>query len=201
VGQRHAPAALYPWERPGTHTGIRSLDRPAHSQSLYRLCYPAHSWRVPWDILCLTAVRLLPNFPAINFRNWWQNYKCTFISWSLDCCTEFIICEICSDCTRCTVHSCQIWVKVEGFLCADYLDCGHQVPTGRHVSWIRLDRWLHTSNKIFLTPVSDPSRNCVQRRGFALPRSLVLWSRLLNVMDCVIGMECDFEVGIAKKIG
>ena len=62
-GQRHAPAALYPWERPGTHctegcvgpragpdrcgksrppTGIRFPDRPAHSQSLYQLCYLAH---------------------------------------------------------------------------------------------------------------------------------------------------------------
>jgi hypothetical protein len=34
------------------------------------------SWVVPWDILCLTAIRLLPNLPAINFRNWRQNYKC-----------------------------------------------------------------------------------------------------------------------------
>ena len=59
-GQRHAPAALYPRERPGTHctegwlapgpvwtgaenltpTGIRSPDRPARSQSLYQLSYP-----------------------------------------------------------------------------------------------------------------------------------------------------------------
>ena len=59
-GQRHAPAALYPRERPGTHctegwvgpragldrcgksrpTRIRSPDRPARSQSLYRLSYP-----------------------------------------------------------------------------------------------------------------------------------------------------------------
>jgi hypothetical protein len=59
-GQRHAPAAL-PRERPGTHciggwvgptagvdgcgksrplTGIRSPDRPARSESLYRLSYP-----------------------------------------------------------------------------------------------------------------------------------------------------------------
>jgi hypothetical protein len=67
-GQRHAPAALYSWERPGTHcTGgwvgpragldrcgksrphrIRYPDRPARSQSLYQLRYPAHlllSWR------------------------------------------------------------------------------------------------------------------------------------------------------------
>ena len=62
-GQRHAPAALYPWEKPGIHctggwvgpkagldmcgkspppTGIRSPDRPACSQSLYWLSYPAH---------------------------------------------------------------------------------------------------------------------------------------------------------------
>ena len=60
--QRHAPAATYPRERPGTHctggwlglragldwcgksrpTGIRSPDRPARRQSLYRLRYPAH---------------------------------------------------------------------------------------------------------------------------------------------------------------
>ena len=63
-GQRHAPAALYSRERPGTHctggwvgpravwtgvenlapTGIRSPDRPGRSQSLYRLHYPANSW-------------------------------------------------------------------------------------------------------------------------------------------------------------
>ena len=57
AGQHHAPAALTPVKRPGTYhtggcvvstaglegcgiarpTGIRSPDRPAHSQSLYRL--------------------------------------------------------------------------------------------------------------------------------------------------------------------
>ena len=58
--QRHAPTALYPRERPGTRctggwvgpragldgceksrppTGIRSPDRPARSQSLYRPNY------------------------------------------------------------------------------------------------------------------------------------------------------------------
>ena len=62
-GQRHAPAAFYPRGRPvpivqeagwapgpiwaGAEnlapTGIRSPDRPARSQSLYRLRYPAHS--------------------------------------------------------------------------------------------------------------------------------------------------------------
>jgi len=61
-GQRHASAAIYLREIPGTHctgswvgpragldscgksrpTGIRSPDHPAHSQSLYRLRYPAH---------------------------------------------------------------------------------------------------------------------------------------------------------------
>ena len=63
-GQRHAPAAPYSQERPGTHctggwvglrtgldrcgksrpTGIRSPDRPARRQSLYRLRYPAHQY-------------------------------------------------------------------------------------------------------------------------------------------------------------
>ena len=61
-GQQHAPAALYPRERPGTNftggwVGHRAgldggksrprrdsiPDRPAHSQSLYRLSYPAHT--------------------------------------------------------------------------------------------------------------------------------------------------------------
>jgi len=64
-GQRHAPAALDPQERTSTHctgvrvgpragldrcgksrpppTGIRSPDRSARSQSLYRLSYPTHS--------------------------------------------------------------------------------------------------------------------------------------------------------------
>jgi hypothetical protein len=102
------------------------------------------------------------------------------VSWSLGCCTKFIICEICSDCTRCTVHSCQIWVKVEGFFLLTYLDCGQQVPSVRHVNWIRMGRWLQTSNKIFLNWVSDPSRNCVQRRGFALPRMLVLWGSYIK---------------------
>ena len=60
-GQRHAPATLTPGKRPGTHcvggwvgpragvegcgkshppTEIRSPDRPARSESLYRLRYP-----------------------------------------------------------------------------------------------------------------------------------------------------------------
>jgi len=60
-GQQHVPAALYPRERPGTHvqevgwdsgpvwTGGKSCphrdsipERPARSQSLYRLSYRAH---------------------------------------------------------------------------------------------------------------------------------------------------------------
>jgi len=62
AGQQHAPAALYPRERPGTHctggwvgprtglgraenlvpTGIRSQTVHPVAQSLYRLSYPAH---------------------------------------------------------------------------------------------------------------------------------------------------------------
>ena len=61
-GQRHAPADLYPQKNPVptvqeagwaprpvwtdaenlAPTRIRSPDRPASSQSLYQLCYPAH---------------------------------------------------------------------------------------------------------------------------------------------------------------
>ena len=57
--QRHAPAAHYPRERPGTHctggwqgrsgrtenlapNGVRFPDRPVRSQSLNRLSYPTH---------------------------------------------------------------------------------------------------------------------------------------------------------------
>jgi hypothetical protein len=69
-GQRHAPAAFYPWKdsvpivqevgwAPGpvwtgaenlTPTGIRSPDRPARGQSLYRLSYPAHDIQKNTDI-------------------------------------------------------------------------------------------------------------------------------------------------------
>ena len=62
MGQRHAPAALYPGKVPVpivqeagwvpgpvwtgaenlARTGIRSLERPARSQLLYRLSYRAH---------------------------------------------------------------------------------------------------------------------------------------------------------------
>ena len=63
-GQGHAPAALSPGKRPGTHriggwvetragldgwgnsrppTGIRPPDRPARTESLYLLSYRAHA--------------------------------------------------------------------------------------------------------------------------------------------------------------
>jgi hypothetical protein len=81
-GQRHAPAALYSRERPGTHctegwvgprsgldrcgksrpTGVRSPDRPARSQSLYRLRYPAHILHV-----CVSKIRLKQNYLYIFF--------------------------------------------------------------------------------------------------------------------------------------
>ena len=63
VGQRHAPVALPPGKRPGTHlqeaewepgpvwtgaenhahTGIRSPGPPAHNEAQYRLSYPGPS--------------------------------------------------------------------------------------------------------------------------------------------------------------
>ena len=75
-GQRHAPAALYPgkdpvaivqevaWAPGPVWTGaenfpltrIRSPDRPARSQSLYRLNYPAHvEWRVKRKVVPVDA--------------------------------------------------------------------------------------------------------------------------------------------------
>ena len=82
-GQQHAPAALYPRERPGIHctrgwvgprssldrceksrhpTTIRSPDRPARSQSLYRLHYLAHLERV-LQFKCWHLV--------MHFLKWW----------------------------------------------------------------------------------------------------------------------------------
>jgi len=73
--QRHAPAALPPGKRPGTHciggwvdpnwtgaenlasTGIRSPDRPARSESLYRLHYPG-PFCVGGNILQVPVVNL-----------------------------------------------------------------------------------------------------------------------------------------------
>ena len=69
AGQRHAPAALSPGKRLGTHciggsgpvwtgaenvahTVIRSPDFPARSESLYRLSYPG-----PFHIPNVTKIR------------------------------------------------------------------------------------------------------------------------------------------------
>ena len=83
-GQRHAPAAFYP---PGKDpvpivqeagwalgpvwtgaenlapTGIRSPDRPARSQSLYRLSYPAHVNKIG----LLQMIFLLLTSPSPSF--------------------------------------------------------------------------------------------------------------------------------------
>jgi hypothetical protein len=88
-GQHHAPAALNPRERPGIHctggwvgpragpdrcgkshlTGIWSLDRPACSQSLYRLNYPAHRWG-----------------NTSNFKSWF----CFVVWWAVLSCCRYI---------------------------------------------------------------------------------------------------------------
>ena len=79
-GQRHAPAALPPGKRPGTHrtggrvgarpvwtgaenlasTGIRSPDRPARTQSLYRLGYPGPPGSFYCTFLPFLFVRTAP---------------------------------------------------------------------------------------------------------------------------------------------
>jgi hypothetical protein len=73
-GKHHAPAAFTPGKKPGTHctggwvghrpvwtceknlapTGIRSPDRPARSQSLYRLSYPG-----PWLITYFSKIQII----------------------------------------------------------------------------------------------------------------------------------------------
>ena len=76
-GQRHGPAALFPGKKPSTvvqeagwkarwtdaenlaRTGIRSPDRPARSESLYRLSYPNHPFRKILE-QNLSAAKLLP---------------------------------------------------------------------------------------------------------------------------------------------
>jgi hypothetical protein len=47
-------------------TGIRSPDRPARSQSLYRLSYPAHQYRTVWnEIIVRTSVWLVWFEPTV----------------------------------------------------------------------------------------------------------------------------------------
>ena len=99
-GQRHSPASLYTRERRGTHctgiwvgtragldrcgkflppTEIRSPDRPARSQSLYRLRYPAH---IPHGPSLIFAV----GKPATNSLNsdtaFGANSFCLVSSWN-----------------------------------------------------------------------------------------------------------------------
>ena len=107
--QRHAPAALYPWEGPGTHcaggwvgpraglnrcgksrppTGIRSPDRSARSQSLYRLRYPAHYCFPKIDSNYVPRLSAAPPSPVptevlvafLFSRNIWGNHSgCLFM--------------------------------------------------------------------------------------------------------------------------
>ena len=81
-GQQHAPAAIYLRERPGTHftggrvgprTGLdgRKISSPprfdpglsSHSQSLYRLSYPAHTHKY------YTKAKLQYNTPILIWHN------------------------------------------------------------------------------------------------------------------------------------
>ena len=45
-----------------TATGIRSPDRPARSQSLYRLSYPAHISKCSSTYLTVTFIKLFPSW-------------------------------------------------------------------------------------------------------------------------------------------
>ena len=84
-GQRHAPAALPPGRRPGTHciggwlvpspdldgcenlalTGIRSPERPARSESLYGLSYPGRQANLFHDKFVHTDEQTLRGTNAI----------------------------------------------------------------------------------------------------------------------------------------
>ena len=75
-GQRHAPAALPPGKRPGTHyteagwapgpvwtgaenlspTGIRPPNRPARSESLTDWAIPAHLNSINTKIICTYCI-------------------------------------------------------------------------------------------------------------------------------------------------
>ena len=99
-GQQHAPTALYHRDKPGTHfTGgcvgpragldgrkfsspirIRSPDRPARSQSLYRLSYPTHS-------SVITFAYLFPYKPRLSQTSeYWCARECYGLvpSWETD---------------------------------------------------------------------------------------------------------------------
>jgi hypothetical protein len=51
------------------HTGIQSSDRPARSQSLYRLSYPAHIMTCVNTYKIIYAIRLLFQASCIKFHN------------------------------------------------------------------------------------------------------------------------------------
>ena len=92
-GQCHAPAALYPRERPGTHctegwvgprvgldrcgksrpplTRIRFPDRPPRSQSLYRLSYPVHGSSYAVIFFHITIL-----IPTINYTTFTMQAEC-----------------------------------------------------------------------------------------------------------------------------
>jgi hypothetical protein len=90
VGQRHAPAALPPGKRHGTHctgcwvvpkgrsgrvrrisppTEIRSLDRPALIESPYRLSYPGQSWYF------VMSLKNEGKFASVEVRNTYRGSK------------------------------------------------------------------------------------------------------------------------------
>ena len=81
-GQQHAPAALYPRERLGTHctewapgtvwTGGKSRprrdsnpDRPVRGQLLYRLSYLAHTYAI-WCSLLLLGYKPIQHVTVLN---------------------------------------------------------------------------------------------------------------------------------------
>ena len=70
-------------------------------------------------------------------------------------------------------------------LCADLLRLWSPSAYWKACELDKAGQMASYKNKIFHTLVSDPSRNCVQRRGLALPRMFVLWGPLYKML-CIV---------------
>ena len=104
-GQQHAPAALYPRERPGAHftggwvdprTGLERCvksrphrdsipDRPARSQLLYRLSYRAHNITTVlylYILHILTVVLRRTDESCLVYKSIYSEEKLRPASWS-----------------------------------------------------------------------------------------------------------------------
>jgi len=122
-GQQHAPAALYPRERPGTHctggwvgprvgldvrkylvpTGIRSRTFQPVAQSLYQLSYPAHNIYIYtyFPYYCLTQLQFrITHLPillwCVDNHDSWRRRRRGFIQDQIELnCTCEVLKAVC----------------------------------------------------------------------------------------------------------